>query len=105
MVPTPSPYAALRGALGATWMPIRWGHLAGTATTVVASALVCTPSSAQTNGTPIRLEYDAAKSCPNRDAFVARLRARTSHFELTLTDPQARTYRVTLRSRDESTGR
>jgi len=86
-------------------MSIRWGHVAGAATVVFASALVWRPSSAQTNGTPIRLEYDAAGSCPSRDTFVGALRARTGGFELTLADPRATTFRVTLRSGDESTGR
>jgi hypothetical protein len=86
-------------------MSIRWGHVAGATTAVLASTLVWRPSSAQTNGTPIRLEYDAAESCPNRDTFVAGLRARTDRFELTLADLQATTYRVTLRSGDEPRGR
>jgi hypothetical protein len=86
-------------------MSIRWGHVAGPATVVFASALVWRPSSGQTNGAPIRLEYDAARSCPSRDTFVGALRARTGGFELTLADPRATTYRVTLRSGDESTGR
>ena len=85
-------------------MSIGWGHVAGAAAAVLASALVGRPSSAQTNGTPIRLAYDAAGSCPSREAFVAALRARTGRFELTLAD-RATEYRVTLRSGDEATGR
>jgi hypothetical protein len=72
---------------------------------VLASAFVWRPSSAQLNETPIRLEYDAAEGCPSRETFVAGLRARTGHFELTLAGPQATTYRVTLRAGDESRGR
>jgi len=86
-------------------MSIRWGYLVSAATAVFASALVGRSSSAQTNGTPIRLEYDAAESCPGPDAFVSRLRTRTGHFELAAVEPQATTYRVTLRSGGESTGR
>jgi hypothetical protein len=82
-----------------------WARLAVTAAPLFASVSLSTPSSAQTTQTPIRLEYDAAASCPDRDTFVADLRARTDRFVLTLADPQAATYRVTLRSADESIGR
>jgi hypothetical protein len=83
-------------------MAIRWGGLVGAVGAALASALVSTSSSAQTDGRPIRLEYDAAESCPSRDTFVAGLRARTDRFELTLADPRATTYRVTLRPGNES---
>ena len=97
-------YTALQAALRVTWIAIRWGRAAGAAAVVLACVLASRPSAAQTNGTSIRLEYDAAEGCPGRDAFVARLRARTAHFEITLTDPLATTYRITLRSGDESRG-
>jgi hypothetical protein len=84
---------------------IRWRHLTAAATAAITSTLVGAPCSAENNGRPIRLEYDAAEGCPHRDTFVAGLRARTNHFELTLAAPQATTYRVTLRSGEESTGR
>jgi hypothetical protein len=78
---------------------------AGAVASLGVSLLSSEPSAAQANRTRIRVAYDAAEGCPSREMFVARLSARTQHFELAPADPRATTYRITLRSGDGAKGR
>jgi hypothetical protein len=55
---------------------------------------------------PIRLTYAAAEGCPSRDAFVERLRARTTRFREALEGEPARVFTVELAAgADTSKGR
>jgi hypothetical protein len=45
---------------------------------------------------PIRLSYTASDGCPSRDAFLGRLRARTTRFREAVEDEAARVFTVEL---------
>ena len=84
-------------------------HALGAATATILVGAPASAAAAATGDTPIRLEYEAGRGCPDRDSFVASLRARTDRFDVVDGDvgagPRAIEYRVTLVPGDGVTGR
>lgn len=54
---------------------------------------------------PVRLEYASPVACPDRAAFEARVLARTARALFVASDPDARTFEVTLESGAHPSGR
>jgi hypothetical protein len=77
-----------------------------TATVVMAVLLLGTASSvraAEPEGTPFRLEYEASAACPDRDAFVREILARTTRPRLvTGDDARAIAMRVVIETKNDA---
>jgi hypothetical protein len=73
---------------------------AGTAVCVAAPAAVL----AQSSGAAVRFEVEAGAACPDRAAFIERVRARNNRFHESRDGEMASTYRVTLVAGDTATG-